>query len=802
MTAVVDRRSWPATAPLPAPPESAPQGGRVDLPGGGLRCGLVLAGIAVLADVVVALDLGVPVVRPIAGLYLIVALPTYLLLVKKNWIRATLYEALLVSVAVVVLSLMVGGLAINEILPLLGVQRPLDRIPVLVAANVCLLGLTWWRLHDWSCEPRLRRRVAALGRQAGRRDGLVLGAASLLVLASVAGAIRLNNGLGGAVTSGMLCMAALVLVALIRWRHQLRPFAVATAVYLLSLAMLLMTSLRGWGVVGHDSQVEFYVYQLTKNAGIWRMASFQGAYNACLSINILPTVLGNMTGISGAYVFKVLFPVVFALCPVIVYLVARRFGSPLIALLSAVYFVAFPTFFTDMPYLNRQAIAFLFMGMIVLVVTNHRWAVQRRQAWIAVLSAGVVLSHYSTTYLLIGMLVVALGLSWGVAGVDRILDRKRTPRRSGRGVPRVLGLINLIVLVGLTLVWTGPVTHSGGQVMRTADALATSLYSGAGGQQSSDVQYGLIAGDSQSPEQRLQGYIDAAIRDTAADRAAGIYLPLKTVDQYPTPIADPEVLPLTAAGHAVSALGVDVPGFNAVTRQGAARLLQVFVGVGLLFVLARRARGLHVSQEMFLLAVGAFTVVAAQVLLPALSVDYGVLRAFQQSLFLLAPILAVGSVHLFGCLGRRRAAVAASAFAVAFFLSLTGVAPQALGGYAPQLHLNNDGEYYDLYYTHPEEDAAADWVEGRLLAAGQGTVQTQIPGRLIYGISKTIGVDRAIDPVLVKPQDYVLLGSTTVVKGRATVSVGGDRITYVYPLDFLDRNVDLIYDNGQAMIFR
>ena len=33
-----------------------------------------------------------------------------------------------------------------------------------------------------------------------------------------------------------------------------------------------------------------------------------------------------------------------------------------VALLSAVFFVAFPTFFTDMTFLGRQEVAFLLLG--------------------------------------------------------------------------------------------------------------------------------------------------------------------------------------------------------------------------------------------------------------------------------------------------------------------------------------------------------------------------------------------------------------------------------------------------------
>jgi uncharacterized membrane protein len=764
---------------------------------------VILALLAVAATVIIALDVSTPVLRPLAGLFLLVGLPTYVVVATKRWIRTTPLDTLLCSFVVVLLAIILGGLAINAVLPLLGIARPLDRVPVLVATGVALVVLAVMRRNHWRDEREFRSRWAGHLRGVSGLDRLVLGASLLLVVASIAGAIRLNNRVGGGVTMGMLCGVAVVLVALIRWRWRLRHGTIALTIYLLALALLFMTSLRGWGIIGHDSQVEFYVFQLTKDAGLWRMDTFQSAYNACLSINILPTVVSEMTGMTGAYVFKVLFPLAFAICPVMTYLGARRVASTRIAVLAAAYFIAFPTFFTDMPFLNRQAIAFLFLGMIILVTTNTRWAVQRRQVWVAALSVGVVLSHYSTTYVLIAVLVAALVVRLVVVTAERLIAplRRVTPA-SMRAEPRMLGFVNVAILGVLAVVWTGPITHTGGQVEETTTRLTSALFGGTGGQQSSDVAYSILGAPEVSREQRMQDYVDDTLERTAEARAQGGYFPVEILRQYPTPVVEPEVLPLTPVGRALEAIGIDVLWVNTAMRKGAAQLLQLFVCIGFLFVLLRRARGVHVTREMYFLAVGSFGVIAAQVVLPTLSVDYGVLRAFQQSLLILAPFLAAGSVHSVGWLGARWSSFVASALAVWFVLSLTGVVPQALGGYGPQLHLNNAGEYYDQYYTHPEEAAAADWVEAQLLAAGQGVVKTQIPGRLLYGLTPEIGVDRAIHPAEVGPHDYVLLGTPVLVREQAAVAYAGDRLTYRYPIDFLDQRMDLVFHDGKAMIYR
>jgi uncharacterized membrane protein len=771
---------------------------------------LTPAALAFVATDLVAFDVQVPVLRVVAGLFVLIGLPTYLVYIKGRWSRSNPCEAIIYSVVAVLLGVTVGGLLMNEILPLVGIARPLDRLPVLAAADLSLLGLLWWRRWDWP-ETRAVRTTVGMLKTLTARERLLLVAGLIVVFGAVAGAVRLNNGAGSTTAVVMLCTAALLVVGLIRWRWQLRPGAIVVTIYLFSLALLLMTSLRGWDIAGHDIQREFHVFQLTAANGNWDISRFRDAYNACLSITILPTMLAGMTGLSGTYVFKLVLQLVFALCPVIVYLIARRFRSVLVAVLAAVYFASFPTFFTDMPFLTRQEIAFIFLGAIILIATNERYPVRHRQVGVAVCSVGVVLSHYSTTYMLIALLIVAW-LARGIAsGSERFLAMRRgRPPVGSRQRPVVLGAANIAFLILLTAFWTGPATDTGGQLGQTTTRILMATFGGADAAQSTDVSYSLFSSlfstGGLSPEQRLQKYTAEKIAETAKGRSDGTYYPLSIVEQYPAPLVEQENLPLTVVGQALEQVGINVPLLNGVMRKGAAGLLQIFVGLGLLFVVLRRARGLRVSRELFFLAIASIVTVASQVVLPAVSADYGLLRAFQQSLFVLAPFVAVGSIHMLGWLGARRSALAASGIAVTFFLSLTGVIPEVLGGYPAQLHLNNSGPYYDEYYRHPEELAAVTWLQDQVVPVGKGSIQTAVPtDRYTFGLRRSypnIQLDDAIYPTQLRVGSYVLLGTTLLGKDTSTVVYNGDLLTYRYPLALLDRTKDLVYNSGGAAIYR
>ncbi len=143
------------------------------------------------------------------------------------------------------------------------------------------------------------------------------------------------------------------------------------------------------------------------------------------------------------------------------------------------------------------------------------------------------------------------------------------------------------------------------------------------------------------------------------------------------------------------------------------------VGLFLLVWGNRRRRRIPASQREYLcLAAASFVGLAAVVLLPDLSVEYGLLRAFQQALIFLAPLVAETTLALVWLVFGRRAGMVAVAVGLVTLASLSGVIPQATGGYAPQLNLNNAGTYYNDYYLHPQELNAISWLDGQVAVPG------------------------------------------------------------------------------------
>ncbi|AZQ39039.1 DUF2206 domain-containing protein [Streptomyces cyaneochromogenes] len=737
----------------------------------------------------------------LAGLWLLLGAPIVLWYSVASRVVSTRDGGVLLAVGLTVIGDIVVALAVNTVLPLVGVARPLDRASLTIASALSVLVIAvvteppsermvdsaWWRTARLRSVPGL---VAVP----------VLGTVTLVL--SVAGPIRLNNGLGSAVSGAALISVAALLMLSIWRRNRYSAYVVELALFCAAGGLLLLTSLRGWYVIGHDTQTEFWVFQVTEDADRWDMAAFPDPYNACLSITLLPTSLAELTAISGTYVFKVLLPLLFALTPVLVYRSVRNVAPQLVALLSAVYFMAMPTFFTDMTFLARQEVAFLLLGCVMVVVTDTGRPLRVRRVTVTVLAVGIVLSHYSTTYVVVVVLGLALVLDLGWRLVSR-LRRRNAPDAPKRGL---VTWWMVAAIAAATVVWVGPATQTSGPLQRTVATTARDLTRGEMSSRSSDTAYSLFGDPGLSPAQQLDAFRADSLRQTAEDRAAGVYPPLSVVERYPTPVVPQQDMPLTSAGEELQELGLDVTAANGFLRDAAARMMQVFLFIGVIVTVMWRHREFRPTRDQVTLTIGMISVIGLLTVLPQLSVDYGMLRAFQQGLIVFAPFVAAGSLWVFGW-ARRGAAPIACTLALALFLDLTGVIPKLFGGYPPQLHLNNAGQDYDLYYVHPEERTAVEWLEGRISKREHANVQSDQVLANSYAFSrlKPLIQSRAVNdfyPALVEKQSYVFLDAMTVRNGEAGIVHRGDDITYRYPRAFLDAVKNKVYSNGGAEIYR
>jgi uncharacterized membrane protein len=737
----------------------------------------------------------------VCGLWLVFGAPLVFCLGLCRRLVSGLDSALLLSVGLALTADFVMLLGINYIPQIFGDRRPLTQVPIAAGFLVgdLLLGALAPR-----CEPLPDLRGLRTRLPAGMAPTALLGALSLVL--SVAGATRLNNGFGPGVSMAAYAVVAVLLVLLLAKREKYGVPTLEVGILAAAAALLLLTSLRGWLITGHDIQTEYEYFRLNLGGERWEVSLYPSAYDACLSITLLPVALVHLTSISAVGIFKIVIPVLFALCPVALFRATLNAAPKLVALLASIFFISFPTYMTDMPYLGRQEVAFVLLGSALVVATDQGVRLRARRVVFTVLLAGIVLAHYSTSYVLIIVLLAATGvdLLW------RLCLRLQKQKRGRRALatPAFLSLWIAPLAVVFALAWAGPVTHTGAQLSTTINAALAEIRGTGNEVGSGAASSSLLGGQQISDTQRLADYNAATVAATAQARAEGVFLPLSTVDQYQTPVIPLANMTLTGIGRRLADLGVPVASANAALRSAIADGLQVLIVIGLLVAaLAGRRRAFRPGRDQTVLALGALFMLALLTAVPEFSVDYGLLRAFEQGILFFGPFMAAGLIWLLSWL--RKAMIPAVCAVAGFLLvDLSGVLPQLTGGYPAQLALNNAGQYYDLYYPTEPEYQAAVWLEQQVAPDGPSSWNGEATAEaetFTYSEIQSIytgPVVADISPTVVSPTDFVFLGPETVNDDQASVIYRGAIVAYKYPMALLTTTKDEVYSGDGVEIFR
>jgi uncharacterized membrane protein len=650
------------------------------------------------------------------------------------------------------------------------------------------------------------------------QNGFMVTIPLIAVLLSASGALHLNAGGSGLLTFWTLLLISGSMVMLIRRASVLHPNVIPIALYCISLSLLFMTSLRGEFIIGHDIQREFAVFQITKHYGLWAMEHYRDAYNACLSITLLPTLISNLLSFNDVFVFKVLAQSLFALAPVVLYMLARTYMSAMLAFCTALLFISFPTFFTDMPFLVRQEIAFLFLALLLHTLFAEQTERTSTRILAILFATGIVLSHYTTTYTVIVVFMCTI-LARAVfvrmspllaqfsvfhTSAIREFSEPSTPPQKHITVSLIL------IMLFLSVLWSSVITNTSSNslervIRNTAAAFNVLNWENM---RSGDLRL-MVFGKGKAydqPEDLFERYVETVIVPARASAPPETYYDETLYSRYSFNLVDRDIVPYTRIGSWLLAVGTDVAEMQITVRQTFAKLIQAFIVIGFIAILfSNRLFTQRVPGELILLAAANFFMVASIVVLPVLSIEYGVLRAFQQALMLLALTIIAGVLGFFFLFPEHIRKHALVAFILCYFLTGTGVLTQLVGGYEPSLQLNNDGLYYDFYYLRNVEVAGMKWLAGEVERTGDDVQsEAQIDPTVFTTMDSIIDANErnSIHPGLVRQDSYVFLNYKNAHERQATFVYNDHYITYEYPVEFLDSVKDAVYDNGFVKIYR
>jgi uncharacterized membrane protein len=367
----------------------------------------------------ISLFLDFPIVRQVVGIAYLTVIPGVILIKLLKIKNLSQLEFVLFSVGFSVAFLMLGGLFINEFGPLIGLTLPLAVIPLSLFINTLILtGAAVAHIRQDS------------NRQQTRTNSLsfhpLLLILILIPILSIFGTYFLNKTGDNLFLLIMVVSIALLFVVgtFLKGFHKYYSLAI----FVIALALVFHFSLVSNYIVpyGSDSPVELFVFQNTRISSHWRptlpltdgidrpilsIEQLIGRYNAMPSVTILPTVYSNMLGIDATWVFKIIFPLIFAVVPVVLYLLWQPFIGKKFAFFAAFLFMAQSTFYTEMLALNRQMIAELFFVLLLFVLLSRKIKPQAKIFSFVIFSFGLIFSHYALAQIFLLLIFATWAIS-------------------------------------------------------------------------------------------------------------------------------------------------------------------------------------------------------------------------------------------------------------------------------------------------------------------------------------------------------------------------------------------------------
>lgn len=356
------------------------------------------AGIQILVlclAVLSSLGCKIPFITQIAGLIYAFFIPGVMVLRMLRLHRLGVVKATLYSLGISVVFLMFLGLAANTFLPLIGIHNPLAQLPIVITSTIvlsCLCVVAYIRDRRYVPSAQFKWELPL--------SPSVLGLVLLPCLA-VIGAQLVNS-----YQSNLLLMVLMVLLAsvpiLLVFTHIFPERLYGLAIWVIALSLLLHRSLISQYLWGADIIGEYAAFRTVEMNALWAPNSpnLITAYNVTLSVTILPVMLSKLMNLDGLWLFKLIFPVLLSFVPLAVYEMLKGQFQPKTAFLSSFLAMSLYTFYTTFLGVGKQLIAVLLLALFALVMLDKEIQPSKRSLLLGGLGVGVIVSHYSSAFLL------------------------------------------------------------------------------------------------------------------------------------------------------------------------------------------------------------------------------------------------------------------------------------------------------------------------------------------------------------------------------------------------------------------
>ena len=392
-------------------------------------------------------------------------------------------------------------------------------------------------------------------------------------------------------------------------------------IFLLGLAFLYQTTLLTNNLVGTDINTEYYFYQKTLLHG-WNSA-YPDVYNTAIGSSLIAPAITKLLHIPGYFIYKVIFPFLFAFVPVILYQIYKREFQDKVAFLACVLTVTLPTYLLELIGLPRQMLGELMLALCLLLIAVRPMRMKWLVVWLVVCGSLCYLFHY-----VMGPVILLFSF-----GITVTLLAIRILGRWWKSLPPVKFPIKWMIVftvIPAIVGFTYYANVAGGAVSKDITSTVEWAYHGTVAEltgHTTTIQPPI------AQQQITTTTTVTTISTTAATTATTARSSLFSFLTRQEPVIE-------------TALGLDFGNADALGKVF--RVFQLLIELSLLIgcvwlVLTKKKP----SAEYIGIAVVGIAMLAACIVLPRVSNIINATRIYQLALFGLAPLIVVGATAVF-----------------------------------------------------------------------------------------------------------------------------------------------------------
>ncbi len=352
-------------------------------------------------NIVVFLE--IPYLKQIYSYFFLTLLPGLLILRILKFNELNFTEKFVLAVSLSISFLMFFGLLINEFFYSIGYKTPLAVKPLIITFSflfIVMESINYKRnnyvninfISDYCNLSALEKTILII--------------ALFFPVLSIYGTYLMNITDNNIFLIIMLYSITFFILAISFINQRISDKLYPIIIFLMSISLLLMSSLRSNYLIGDDVHSEYYLFRITFENFYWEPAT-KSALNSCLSISLLPTIYQSFLGINMEYIFKVVLPAIFSIAPLIIYLMSKKYFEPFYAFLTSLFFMS-QQLFIFTPLFIRSNIATLFLLLFIYTSFMDKGKESTKKLLRLIFIFSCLVSHYSTTYLFL----ILLFLTW------------------------------------------------------------------------------------------------------------------------------------------------------------------------------------------------------------------------------------------------------------------------------------------------------------------------------------------------------------------------------------------------------